>query len=100
MTKGDSVFAAYVLNGEVIIEEATVAAVGDRLVRIDSGGRGFHWKRIFRLGEPGYSESRLAALESLLADTETDVLRARGWLARAESTRDLVQATLAGETVR
>ncbi len=100
MTKGDKVFAAYVLDGEIHVEAATVAAVGDRLVRIENGGRAFHWKRVFRLDDPGFHETRLAALEALLADCETDVLRARGWLARAEGNRDLVMATVAGEKFR
>lgn len=100
MDKGDTVYAAYVLDGEVKVEGATVAAVGPKLVRLEGAGRAFHWKCSFPMGGPGYSLTTVDALEVLLADCETDVLRARGWLARTESVRDLVMATLAGERVR
>lgn len=100
MTKGDKVYAAYVADGEVVVEEAHVAAVGERALRIEDGGRGFHWKRIFELNKPGYSESHTAALEVLLTECEAKVLRAREALQRAEAERDLVLATVLGEQVR
>ncbi len=100
MTKGDKVFAAYVADGEVVVEETRVAAVGERVIRIEDGGRAFGWRRLLPLGGPGYSLGRIEAVEALLAEREGVVLQIRGALARAEAERDLVMATVAGERAR
>lgn len=100
MTKGDKVYAAYIADCEVVVEEAHIAAIGEKAIRIEDGGRAFHWRRVFEVGQPGYSETHSAALEALLAECETAVIQARELLNQSEMERDLVLATVLGEKIR